>query len=133
MFTSDTDRTKFRPVLIDLGVTAFCILFGAVYELFSHGVYAYGMIYAFVFPLLLGALPLLLILYFDVPYPRRMHLCAWHAGIATLTIGSIVSGALEIYGTTNPLIIVYWILGILLLDAGLFGYGLLLMKTRAAA
>ena len=38
-------------------VTILCAFFGAVYELFSHGVYAYGMLYGFAFPLLGGALP----------------------------------------------------------------------------
>ena len=32
-------------------------LFGAVYEVFSHGVYSYYMLYAFAFPLAGGALP----------------------------------------------------------------------------
>ena len=40
-----------------LSVTVFSALFGAVYELFSHGVYSYCMIYAFAFPLLLGDIP----------------------------------------------------------------------------
>lgn len=98
-------------ILIDLAVTLFCILFGAVYEAFSHGVYAYGMLYAFVFPLVLGVLPLTLITMFRKPFPNCFVRSVWHAGIATLTVGSFVSGALKIYGTTNPLTLVYWIAG----------------------
>ncbi len=39
----------------------------------------------------------------------------WHAGIATLTIGSIVHGILAISGRPNSLTIIYLVAGILLL------------------
>ena len=114
MSTSVTAR-KLNPqqklILCDLFAALFCALFGAVYELFSHGVYAYGMLYAFAFPLVLGVLPLLLIAMLRAPYPNRFVRSVCHAGIATLTVGSLVCGALEIYGTTNPLTLVYWIVG----------------------
>ncbi len=96
-------------------------LFGAVYERFSHEVYSYFMLYAFLIPLLGGALPYLASSVARVPrratgIVRAMH----HCGIATLTIGSIVRGILDIYGTTNRLINAYWIAGLLLLaGAGL--------------
>lgn len=112
--TSDTTRklnSQQKLILIDLSAALFCALFGAVYEWFSHGVYAYGMLYAFAFPLVLGVLPLLLITMLRAPYPNRFVRGAAHAGITTLTVGSLVSGALEIYGTTNPLTLVYWIVG----------------------
>ena len=114
MSTSVTARKtdpQLKLILTDLLVSLFCALFGAVYELFSHGLYSYGMLYAFAFPLVLGALPLLLITMRRAPYPSRFARSICHAGIAALTVGSLVSGALEIYGTTNPLTIVYWIVG----------------------
>ena len=69
------------------------------------------MLYAFAFPLALGVLPLALILLLRAPQPSRFVYRVSHAGIAALTVGSLVSGALEIYGTTNPLTAVYWIVG----------------------
>ena len=45
-----------------LVVSLVCAAFGAVYETFSHGVYAYGMLYAFGIPLAGGVLPSLLLL-----------------------------------------------------------------------
>ena len=111
-----------KLILIDLSAALLCALFGAVYELFSHGVYSYGMIYAFAFPLVLGVLPLLLITMLRAPYPDRFARSAYHAGIATLTVGSLVTGALEIYGTTNPLTIVYWIAGGALVTLGIVSY-----------
>lgn len=46
----------------------------------------------------------------------------YHSGIATLTVGSIVQGVLEIYGTTNALAGYYWIAGGALLLAGIAAY-----------
>ncbi len=114
MSTSATarDASLLRKLtLLDLLDALFCALFGAVYESFSHGVYAYGMIYAFAFPLALGVLPLMLLELLKVPLPDRPVRSVYHAGIATLTVGSLVSGALEIYGTSSPLTIVYWLVG----------------------
>ena len=59
MFTSDINanrRKASRTSLIYLIVSLFCALFGAVYEMFSHEVYSYYMIYAFAFPLIGGTL-----------------------------------------------------------------------------
>ena len=123
-----------KLILIDLIATLFCALFGAVYELFSHGVYSYGMLYAFAFPLVLGVLPLLLITMLHAPYPNRFARSAYHAGIAALTVGSLVSGALKIYGTTNPLTLVYWIAGGALIALGMGTYLVsLLRRTERAA
>ena len=111
----------------------FCVAFGAVYEIFSHGVYSYGMIYAFVFPLVLGVLPFMLITMLRAPYPNRFARGVYHAGIATLTVGSLVSGALEIYGTTNPLTLVYWIAGGALAAFGTAVYVLSFLGKRERA
>ena len=119
-----------KLILIDLVVSLFCAAFGAVYEIFSHGVYAYGMLYAFAFPLVLGVLPLLLITMLRAPYPNRFARSVYHAGIAALTVGSLVSGALAIYGTTNPLTLVYWIAGGALTALGAAVYLVSLLKSR---
>ena len=119
-----------KLILIDFFAALFCVLFGAVYELFSHGVYSYGMLYAFAFPLVLGVLPLLLLTMLRAPYPNRFASSVYHAGIAALTVGSIVSGALEIYGTTNPLTLVYWIAGGALTVLGAAVYLISLSESR---
>lgn len=54
--TLDINRMN-KTALYYLFISLFCILFGAVYELFSHEVYSYFMLYAFVIPLGGGALP----------------------------------------------------------------------------
>lgn len=127
--TASKRASKQRLLLIDLFAALFCAAFGAVYEAFGHGVWSYPMVYAFAFPLVLGVLPLLLLAVRRAPYPRPAARSLYHAGIAALTVGSLISGVLEIYGTTNPLTLVYWLLGgaLTLLGAGLY------LRQRCAA
>lgn len=108
-----------RTTLAYLAATLFCALFGAVYELFSHGVFSYFMIYAFAIPLVLGALPSLVRALKALPAPCKRAANAWSSGVATLTVGCIFQGALEIYGTTNQLAIVYPVAAAVLLVAGI--------------
>lgn len=97
----------------------FVLLFGAVYEYFSFGVWSGFMIYAFLFPLLLGFLPC----YAAERRGRTEWTGAasevWRSGVATLTAGSLFRGILDIYGTTNRIGTVYWAVGGALLAAGL--------------
>ncbi len=94
--------------------TVFLALFGAIYEIFSHEVYSYYMIYAFAIPLLMGVLPYTLMLIKDF-HPRIWFISLWNTAIATLSIGCVFAGVLAIYGTTNSLIIVYPIAGVVLI------------------
>ncbi|MBQ7670795.1 MAG: hypothetical protein IJS45_08760 [Clostridia bacterium] len=112
MYTSDISLKK--NLLGNIAGTAFLALFGAVYELFSHEVYSYFMIYAFAIPLTLGALTYALLLIFK-KYPGKTETRLWNSGIAALSVGCVFRGVLEIYGTTNSLIAVYNISGVLLL------------------
>ena len=123
LYTSDINSNSpkaLRTSLIYLIVSLFCALFGAVYEKFSHEVYSYYMIYAFVFPLVGGVL---LFLVFSVigldQYPHHYACKLYHSGIAALTIGSIIRGVLDIYGTTNALADYYWIFGSLFVLGGI--------------
>lgn len=114
MSASDIKHAR-RTALVYLLVTVFVALFGGVYELFGHGVYSYFMLYAFAFPLVGGVLP-----YLVTPrYPGRRARYCCHSGIATLTVGSLIQGVLEIYGTTNVLTRAYWLLGAILTLAGI--------------
>ena len=136
MFISDTKAQRMhiaKTGFVYLLVSLFCVLFGAVYEHFSHEVYSGYMIYAFVFPLAGGALPFaVLSLYGRIRPPGRLSLNLYNAGIAALTVGSIMEGVLEIYGTTNDLLRVYWFVGFGLAGIGLMLYvtGLLKNKSR---
>ncbi len=111
--SSATERTCFTYLII----TVFTALFGGVYEAFSHGVWSGWMVYAFAFPLILGALPFGWIALRRKPHPRPWVCRLYHAGVAALTVGSVMQGILAIYGTTNQLTILYWIAGFALLLA----------------
>ena len=93
-------------------------IFGLVYERFSHGVLSGFMVFAFLIPLLGGAAQLL-------PIFRRRSPFLWNCGILTLTVGSLVRGVLDIYGTTSRLCGVYGVVGwgflLLALLSPLFG------------
>ncbi len=121
MSTSVTERYDEikKSTLIYLIASVICALFGAVYEVYSHGVYSFHMIYAFAYPLLGGVLPLFIMLYCNIKsLPGHFACSIWSCGIATMTVGSIIKGVLEIYGTTNILTSVYTPLGIALLLIG---------------
>ena len=120
MYTSDNPGSEKRyasVITAYLFSTVGCILFGAVYELFSHGVWSCFMICAFAFPLLLGAIPFFLLRKRGKSFPGRAADLI-HAGVAALTVGSILQGALEIYGTSNPLTLAHWAVGGALTAAG---------------
>lgn len=122
MYTSDNIKEAgARTALHYLFLTLITALFGAVYELFGHGVYSFYMIYAFAVPLAGGVLPFLLAaagLIRKCPGPLSRHF--YRSGIVTLTLGCILQGVLEIYGTTNVLIRIYWIAGAVLLSIAFF-------------
>ncbi len=126
MYTSDIDNPRRRMTktgFFYLALSLFCVLFGAVYEYFSHGVYSFYMLYAFVFPLLGGVLPYFILAFSQcLPVPGRVAFNLYNSGIATLTTGSIFTGVLEIYGTSNRLVSVYWIAGAALLATGILLY-----------
>lgn len=109
---------------------------GAIYEMFSHGVFSFYMIYAFAIPLAGGALPYMAAFLHKLrtksghtagPSSPGIDWSLWindlswgyHAGLATLTIGSIMKGVLDIYGTTNRMIIIYPLAGVILIVTAL--------------
>ena len=111
-----------KLVFTYLIVTLVCAGFGAVYEFFSHGVYSYYMLYAFMIPFLGGTVYFYGILYFRSKIPGCIARRFQHFGILTLTVGCMVCGILEIYGTTNRLVIFYFIVGGMFLAIGNFMY-----------
>ena len=111
-----------KLVFTYLIVTLVCAIFGAVYEFFSHGVYSYYMLYAFMIPFLGGTVYFYGILYFRSKIPGCIARRFQHFGILTLTVGCVVYGILEIYGTTNHLVKIYFIVGEMFLAIGNFMY-----------
>lgn len=90
-------------------------IFSLIYEFFSHGVYSNYMLLAFLFSLLGGAVIYSIIFLNNKNIISEKGMNIYDMSLITIMIGSIIKGVLEIYGTTNSLIIVYWIVGIVLL------------------
>ena len=103
-------------------ISMFCAVFGGIYEIFSHGVYSNYMMYAFLFPLIGGTLYNLILYSLRLRLQRGLSLIFYNTGIAALTIGSIVRGILNIYGTDNILANVYWYAGAILVCMGVVFY-----------
>jgi hypothetical protein len=123
VFMKDKHDYMGKISFVYLLISLFCILFGAVYEYFSHEVYSYYMIYAFLFPLIGGTLSFSVLARFNFRHlPERLSINLYNSGIAALTVGSLFQGVLEIYGTTNALIRVYWFVGFAFLIMGLLLY-----------
>ena len=128
-----------KTAVIYAAAAAFCAVFGLVYESFSHGVYSPYMVWAFAFPLVLGAAPFLIIWGLS-EYNRENGRCnlvpctlaayTYASGIAALTVGSIMRGVLDIYGTTNKLSNVYWPFGIILTALGIIFYVIQLLLAK---
>lgn len=113
--------------------TAFCAVFGFVYELFSHDVFSPFMGLLFLFPLLLGAFPFYLLGLFSASkLPGVLSRYAYHSGIATLTLGSLLTGVFDIYGTSAPLVSVYWFWGSIITISGILIYFYSLYKRKQA-
>lgn len=136
MYTSDIELNRKRAsktALVYLLVSLFFVLFGAVYEIYSHEVYSYYMLYAFTFPLIGGTLVFNILSFLKLQkYPNTIARNLYHSGIATLTVGSVVQGVLEIYGTTNALSDYYWSVGIVLIVIGVIAgiVGFLLQRRE---
>ena len=92
-------------------VAVICAAAGLIYEAFSHGVWSIFMYGAFAIPLVLGALPNLVIALAKLKTPGIAAENLYACGIAGLTLWSILRGVLEIFGTTNSLLDYYWMAG----------------------
>ena len=97
----DTDKTIKHYLITSL----ICFIISFIYEMFSHGVYSNYMIFAGIIPLVLGACFYLLIKKINPFSKVSKHL--YNSFVACLTVWMYINGILEIYGTTNPLVIYY--------------------------
>lgn len=104
-------------------ITVGCGLVSFIYELFSHGVYSNFMVYLFAIPLFLGVMPELA----TRIWPKLAVGSSWQRtvrafAVATLVVGSLLEGVVEIYGTTNQFIMYYfWTgLGLLLMSLAMW-------------
>lgn len=112
-------------------MSIFFLIFSSIYEYFSHGVFSSYMMYAFLIPFLLGSL-IYEIIYLTKSnkYLNKFAMKIYNCSILTFTLGSIMKGFLDIYGTTNNLINVYSKLGIILIIVSIIVNVLYNLKSK---
>ncbi len=130
LYSSDKQKAK-KMMLLYLAVTVFCGVFGSVYEYFGHGVFSPYMMYLFLFPLAGGMLVQLLFMVTKLPYPVPAASRLYHAGLASLTVGSCMTGVFEIYGSASSLTKYYWYAGFVLIAAAAVYYVVFLIKRES--
>lgn len=111
----DKAISRYAAPLHYLIFAAVILVFGIVYEHFSHEVYTPFMQFAFGFPLLGAALAL-------VPALRGKAFAGFArsglvCGIATLTVASLLTGIFLIAGTSSPYTVWFWVAGAVLTGA----------------
>ena len=110
------NKQLLQPLVLYLAVSLFIFAFGQIYEYFGFGVKSGFMHFAFLIPLMLGFVPRLILFFLQkTPAFPEIGLALWRLGIATLVIGSLFHGALDIYGTTSALTTAYPVAGLLCL------------------
>ena len=121
-------------MVLYIGITAFIALFGIVYEQFSHHVDTFYMWFAWIWPLIFGFVPYLLLYVLKASrVPGLLSECFYNLGVALLTVRSIFKGVIIIYNTTNDgVVLVYTILTVVSLSIGVILYitGLLINKKE---
>ena len=101
----------FRTMLAYAGVTAFCLIFCAIYEIFSFGEHSLFMRTMFMIPLLGGAAPFgLMAASENPPSVSRVAFNLWNSGLAVRISGSLVPGIIEISGRVPDYDNYYWII-----------------------
>ncbi len=114
-------------------VSLFFLAFGLIYEYHSFGVYSAYMYGAFMIPLIFGALVFTVLrLAGTGAYASGAAGDLYLSGVITLTVYSVMKGALLIYGTENPLISVYLFSGAALMAAGAGLFLIRYLKIRRA-
>lgn len=119
-----------KTVITYLVITLFCIAFNYFYSIFGHGVSSPFMSYAFVFSLILGVVGYVIIGRLNLE--NRIAFNLYNAGIATLTVGSLLRGILDIAGADSAYPIYYFVVGTIFAMIGslLFFYQWTLTKSN---
>lgn len=111
-------NNRYKNTYIWILVSLLLLLFSTIYEIFSFGVISFSMIFPFLYPLLLGALPTFIIEKNGLSKMNRIYI----DGVIILTIRSLIVGVLEIYGTDTHFSKYYMIIGLGLILLGIITY-----------
>ncbi|MGQ7408170.1 hypothetical protein ACTGWG_03255 [Streptococcus suis] len=110
MFTSVTKSSRTSRTLISyLTGSIFLFIFSRIYQALSYGEVSFFMYYLFCIPLIGGILLTGLLLF--KPSLSRMAYNLWNSGIATITVGFLLRGIINLSGRSTSLDQPYWYLG----------------------
>ena len=121
MFISAKIKTSvLKSLYLYIGITIFIGLFGTVYEMFSNNVFSPAMYLAWLIPCILGVGVYLALAFAPIDkVPGTLTECIYNFGVAMLTVRSIFIGVVDIYGTTNRMMLTtYTVLSIVFLAIG---------------
>ena len=108
MFTLDINKQRRKYFYISV----FCFIFSLIYEIFSHEVYSFYMIFAGFVPLIFGVGVFTLLKGNTV---SKWSFNLYNSFIACLTVGMYMLGVFEIIGITNSMINYYFYASIIFL------------------
>lgn len=113
-----------RAAVLWAAASVLTALFAIGYESLSHGVVSPFMVGACLIPLVLGSGVNILLLALRARAAGEYCAAFWELAVGVLTVGSLLQGALAIYGTANPLMAAYPLAGAVLLALAATSYGL---------
>lgn len=116
--TSEIRKKEHRQIAVWLAAAVFCIFFSTVYNHYGHGIHSFFMSFLFLWPLAGAVWYSILPTVFSV-YPGRFSRNAMNAGLATVTVGSLLHGIFEIAGTASPYVPFFFYIGVLLCLLGM--------------
>ncbi|MDR1801026.1 MAG: hypothetical protein LBQ95_04225 [Lachnospiraceae bacterium] len=115
--TKANRKTLIKTVIVYLGISALCVIITNVYALFGHGIRSGFMDYMFLYPLAGIIIFVVLLLVFG--NVSRFASNLFHAGVATLTVGSLLSGIFVIAGSASSYTKYFYIIGSALCTLGI--------------
>ena len=114
--TIEIQNRYFRIMAAYAAVTVVCLVFCAVYEIFSFGEHSLFMRMLFIIPLLGGTIPFgLMAVSENPPSISRGAFNLWNSGLAVHASGCLVRGIIEISGRVSDYDNYYWILSVFFL------------------
>ena len=111
LFSLDIKKLYLKTALVYFISSVVTVVFSIVYSFFSHEVYSDYLTYAFLYPLIGGAVLYLFISKINIfkKWPYNFY----NAGIATITTGSILAGINEIAGADTLYFMWFYLVGII--------------------
>jgi len=106
----NTKKTIKKNAITFFFVAIFCVIFNYVFSYLGHSVISNSMRFAFLYPLVMGTGVYLILHYF-----HRYEIVSnnlYNTGIATLMVGSIFQGIIDITGADTTYAKYYFMIGI---------------------